>query len=190
MSQIVSGGVLIFADFWFGPGNRHYENGIVAGGDFSGIKRRNPGALNSIKQLFEGKIIFPAGFWSGNGDNSDERGERCLDNDVALTNHCESSWFVTRHPGAVEWAKRHDFPIDHIVSHLDIEKVKPGDRVMGTLPVDIAAEICRKGAAFYHLRMNTTELQRGKEISADDMDAMQVRLERYSVVRLDDEDKF
>ncbi|MDR1510143.1 MAG: CRISPR-associated protein Csx16 [Synergistaceae bacterium] len=100
------------------------------------------------------------------------------------------SWFVTRHPGAAEWAKRHNFAIDRVVSHLDIEKIKPGDRVMGTLPVNIAAEICRKGAAFYHLSMNTAESQRGKEISADDMDAMRVHLERYSVVKIEDGDEF
>jgi CRISPR-associated protein Csx16 len=101
-----------------------------------------------------------------------------------------ANWFVTRHPGAVEWAERHGFAVDHVVSHLDIEEVKSGDRVMGTLPVNVAAEICLKGAAFYHLSMNTTESQRGKEISADDMDAMRVHLERYGVVRLENEDKF
>jgi hypothetical protein len=55
----LNNGILVFADFWFGPGDRRYANGIVVGGDFAGIKRRNPDVLDSIKQLFEGRVAFP-----------------------------------------------------------------------------------------------------------------------------------
>jgi hypothetical protein len=55
----LSNGALVFADFWYGPGNRRYEFGVVVGGDFSGIKRRNPAVIDDIKKSFEGNITFP-----------------------------------------------------------------------------------------------------------------------------------
>lgn len=95
-----------------------------------------------------------------------------------------SIWFVSRHPGAVEWARRNGFQIDRQVAHLDLEQVEPGDTVLGTLPVNLAAEVCAKGAAYWHLSLRLPPDQRGNELSADQLESLGARLERYNVQRM------
>jgi CRISPR-associated protein Csx16 len=92
-------------------------------------------------------------------------------------------WFVSRHPGAIEWARRRALPVDRQVPHLTMEEIAEGDVVMGTLPVNLAADICRRGAKFYYLSLCAEETQRGKELSADDLFAMRAHLQRYTVIR-------
>jgi CRISPR-associated protein Csx16 len=52
-----------------------------------------------------------------------------------------TTFFVSRHPGALEWAAQRGIPIDHQVEHLDVSAVRPGDSVIGTLPVNLAAGV-------------------------------------------------
>jgi CRISPR-associated protein Csx16 len=81
-------------------------------------------------------------------------------------------FFVSRHLGAIEWAKR--FPWAEraqFVSHLEMAQVVPGDTVIGTLPVQLAAEVCARGAFYRHLSISLLAEQRGQELSADDMEA-------------------
>ena len=60
-------------------------------------------------------------------------------------------WFVSRHAGAIAWAKGQNLPVDRWVAHLDARQVTAGDTVIGTLPVHIAADICALGARFFFL---------------------------------------
>ena len=46
-----------------------------------------------------------------------------------------TTWFVSRHPGAIDWAKRQGLNIGPWVEHLDPAKMEVGDTVIGTLPV-------------------------------------------------------
>ena len=62
-------------------------------------------------------------------------------------------WFVSRHAGAIAWAKGQNLPVDRWVSHLDARQVTAGDTVIGTLPVHIAADICSRGARFFLKRI-------------------------------------
>lgn len=55
-------------------------------------------------------------------------------------------WFVSRHPGAVEWLAEQGLEVDRMIAHLDIRQIQSGDWVMGTLPVSLAAEVCARGA--------------------------------------------
>ena len=41
-------------------------------------------------------------------------------------------FFVSRHPGAVEWAKNNIEKIDVLSDHLDPKEVNEGDTVIGT----------------------------------------------------------
>lgn len=45
-----------------------------------------------------------------------------------------TTWFVSRHPGALQWMHRHGPSLDRHVTHLAAADVQPGDRVYGTLP--------------------------------------------------------
>lgn len=93
-------------------------------------------------------------------------------------------WFVSRHPGAVEWARRHGVMFDLHAHHLDLDMIATGDRVLGSLPVNMAALICDKGAEYWHLSLRLAPQDRGRELTADDLDRGGARLERYRVEKL------
>ncbi len=92
-------------------------------------------------------------------------------------------WFVSRHPGAVAWAERHGIAVDRQVAHLDVEAVQAGDVVIGTLPVHLAAEVCQRGARFLNLSLDIPPEARGRELSADELEAFGARLEEFHVER-------
>lgn len=92
-------------------------------------------------------------------------------------------WLVTRHPEAVEWAKRQKILVDRWVEHLDVEQVRSGDVVIGTLPIHLAASVCERGARFINLSLDVPQHARGRELSADDMEYFQAKLEEYRIVK-------
>lgn len=95
-----------------------------------------------------------------------------------------TTYFVTRHSGALEWAARQGLSVDRIVEHLDPVTIQPGDRVVGTLPVNLAAEVCARGAAYWHLTLDVPPELRGKELTADMMQALGARIEEYRVEKV------
>lgn len=92
-------------------------------------------------------------------------------------------FFVSRHAGAVDWARRRGLQVDRWVEHLHAEEVTSGDVVAGTLPVPLAAAVCARGARYLHLSLELPLALRGRELSADDLDQARARLERFEVVR-------
>ncbi|MDE2389745.1 MAG: CRISPR-associated protein Csx16 [Betaproteobacteria bacterium] len=90
-------------------------------------------------------------------------------------------WFITRHPGAIEWAARHGIAWDRHVPHLDPEEVAAGDTVIGSLPVHLAAAICARGAGYFNLSLDMPAHLRGRELDADVLEACGARLEKYFV---------
>ncbi|MCI4660332.1 MAG: CRISPR-associated protein Csx16 [Neomegalonema sp.] len=93
-----------------------------------------------------------------------------------------TDYFVTRHSGAVDWAQRRNIKAT-LVRDFDVTDVKPGDRVLGTLPVNLAAEVCARGGTYLHLSMDVPFELRGKDLSADDMDACKAELIEYFIER-------
>ena len=91
------------------------------------------------------------------------------------------TWFVSRHPGAIEWAAGQGLQVDRHASHLDIAQVQPGDTVIGTLPVHLAARVCRQGARYVNLSLDLPAHWRGRELSADDMRQCNARLEGFHI---------
>jgi CRISPR-associated protein Csx16 len=94
-----------------------------------------------------------------------------------------SNWFISRHPGALEWAKRHGLQVDKYAVHLDPSSVQPGDNVIGSLPVNLAAAVCQRGARYLHLSLELPAHLRGQELSADQLDALGARVQAYRVER-------
>lgn len=90
--------------------------------------------------------------------------------------------FVTRHDGAVAWAARRGI-VAEMVDHLDIGRVQPGDVVMGTLPLHLAAAVCARGARLLHLELDLPPDARGRPLTADDMDRYGAELVEYRVER-------
>ncbi len=76
-------------------------------------------------------------------------------------------FFVSRHPGAIAWARRHHWAVRaQFVEHLDVADIVAGDVVIGTLPVHLAAAVCARGARYLHLTIPLAAAQRGSELNA------------------------
>lgn len=92
-----------------------------------------------------------------------------------------TTWFVSRHPGAIEWATRQHLHVDCVVPHLDPTQVQPGDTVIGSLPVNLAAQVCASGAAYLHLALELPAGSRGQELTADDLERLGAQLESFEI---------
>lgn len=92
-------------------------------------------------------------------------------------------WLVTRHPGARDWVDYCRIDYDCHVEHLDPELVQPGDVVIGTLPVHLAAIVCERGGRYLHLSLDLAPGQRGRELAFEDMSNSGARLVEYRVCR-------
>lgn len=88
---------------------------------------------------------------------------------------------VTRHPGAVEWAARQGLTVVRQIAHLEPDDVQPGDLVIGTLPMHLAALVCERGGRYLNLVLELPPVARGRELGADELEAYGARLEEYSV---------
>jgi len=95
-----------------------------------------------------------------------------------------TTWFITRHHGATEWAKQQGLNIDRQLSHLDLDDIEKGDLVIGILPVNLIAELNQKNARYLHLVLPLPKSLRGQEISAAMMTQLGARLEEYQVKRI------
>jgi len=93
-----------------------------------------------------------------------------------------TTYFVTRHPGARDWAAEQGITVDLLVSHMDPEGIQPGDVVLGTLPVNLAARVCERGARYLHLSLELPPTLRGRELSTEDMRTLGARLEEFRIM--------
>ena len=92
-------------------------------------------------------------------------------------------FFVSRHQGAIDWALKQHWSIDaEFLYHLDLARVEPGDTVIGTLPVHLAAAVCARGANYLHLSIELSAQQRGQELTAAELDAAGAHLVHYRVL--------
>lgn len=97
-----------------------------------------------------------------------------------------TTWLVTRHPGALDWLLAQGFTGVEHVPHLDPAVVAPGDSVIGTLPVHLAAAVCAAGARYFNLSLDVPEHLRGRELTAAQLEAFGARLEEYAIRKLAD----
>ncbi|MDF1589025.1 MAG: CRISPR-associated protein Csx16 [Gammaproteobacteria bacterium] len=89
-------------------------------------------------------------------------------------------YLISRHPGAVEWLQQKiREPTTHI-RHLErLEVIAKGDIVIGTMPINLVADICRRGARYLHLQLDLPEQLRGQELSADMLNELGASLVEY-----------
>jgi len=91
------------------------------------------------------------------------------------------TWFVSRHPGAIEWARRQGLAAERWVEHLAASDVEAGDIVIGTLSVTLAADVCKRGARYVHLSFRVPADWRGRELSTDDLLTASAALKAFRV---------
>jgi CRISPR-associated protein Csx16 len=92
-----------------------------------------------------------------------------------------SIYFVSRHPGALEWMRQQRILFDRHETHLDIGAIQAGDTVIGSLPVNLAAEVCARGAIYRNLSLRLAAADRGRNLSAAELEAYEAILETYFV---------
>lgn len=95
-----------------------------------------------------------------------------------------TTFFITRHPGAIEWATRQGLKVDKHLPHLDPAEVQPGDIVIGILPVNLAAEVCERGARYFNLSLDLPLEARGRELTVAELQKYGARIEEYTIQRL------
>ena len=95
-----------------------------------------------------------------------------------------TTWFVTRHPGARDWAAQQQLAIDRWCMHLDPAEVKAGDTIIGSLPVHLAAAVCAAGARYLNLSIDLPAHARGKELTLEQLTLFNARLEEFHAERL------
>lgn len=96
-----------------------------------------------------------------------------------------TTYFVSRHPGARDWAEEEGIAVDLVVVHLDPVDVAPGDIVIGSLPVNLAADVCARGARYLHLSLELPAALRGRELTAEQMRELGARIEEFRVERVE-----
>jgi CRISPR-associated protein Csx16 len=93
-----------------------------------------------------------------------------------------SLYFVSRHPGAIEWLQG-QFPGQTacVIPHMADQPFDAGDMVCGVLPIALAARLCRVGALPVAIEVDLPAHLRGQELSAAQLDALGARLVCYDV---------
>jgi CRISPR-associated protein Csx16 len=95
-----------------------------------------------------------------------------------------TTWFITRHPGARDWAEQQQLGIDRYCLHHDPADVQAGDTVIGSLPVHLAAAVCAAGARYFNLSIDLPAEARGKELTAAELNEFNARLEEYQITHI------
>ncbi len=96
-----------------------------------------------------------------------------------------TTWLITRHPGALNWANKQQLPYDQHRNHLIIEQIQPGDILYGTLPVTLIAAVNDQGARYFHLEMDLPEAQRGMELTTEQLEQLKARWVEYQARRIE-----
>lgn len=94
------------------------------------------------------------------------------------------NYLITRHAGALRWLQEQLQAPGLHVCHLDQSVlIGAGDRVVGTLPVNLIAAICARGARYQHLEIDMPACLRGQEITTAQLTALNARLVEYVAFR-------
>ena len=94
-----------------------------------------------------------------------------------------TTYFISRHQGALEWIKKQGITVDLCLSHIEPEQIKKGDTILGTLPINIVAMINQQGANYLHLSLQLPADKRGQELTVQEMEQYQAKLEAYEVIK-------
>lgn len=96
-----------------------------------------------------------------------------------------TTYLITRHPGAIEWAKAVGVEYDLHTEHLlDMCNFVEGDVVIGTLPINMVYELNCHGVRYKHLSLNIPPHLRGHELSIEQLEECGACLEEYYVNRM------
>lgn len=93
-------------------------------------------------------------------------------------------WFVSRHPGAREWIKSQGINVDYFADHISLDELDAGDRVIGTLPIHLIAQLCAMGVEYWNLNLDLPLTARGKELTASELIQYGAHLQRFEARKI------
>ncbi|MDA9557152.1 CRISPR-associated protein Csx16 [Vibrio sp.] len=77
---------------------------------------------------------------------------------------------ITRHPASQIWMENKGIKVDRQIPHLfDVSEFGSGDTVIGILPINIIADLTKRGVNYWHFTTQIPESLRGKELSYDEL---------------------
>jgi putative CRISPR-associated protein (TIGR02620 family) len=95
-------------------------------------------------------------------------------------------FIVSRHTASPQWIKE-KIPhkkFEEVITHLNEENkklIRKGDTVIGNLPLEEIAQLCKKGVTFINLHLNLKEEHRGKELSLEEFLQADPELQQYNL---------
>jgi putative CRISPR-associated protein (TIGR02620 family) len=95
-------------------------------------------------------------------------------------------FIVSRHTASPQWIKE-KIPhkkFEEVITHLNEENkklIRKGDTVIGNLPLEEIAHLCKKGVTFINLHLNLKEEHRGKELSLEEFLQADPELQQYNL---------
>lgn len=92
-------------------------------------------------------------------------------------------WFISRHPGALDWLAAQGLKADRWAPHLYPEQLAAGDTVIGSLPINMVADLNARGVRYWHISLHLPPELRGLELSPEQLDQLGARLEEFEVHR-------
>ena len=95
-----------------------------------------------------------------------------------------TTYFISRHSGAIAWAESQGFHVDQQLAHFEVSVVNAGDSILGTLPVNLIAEVNQRGGRYFHLTLELPAQLRGPELTGEMMQQYGARLEEYTVQKV------
>ncbi len=95
-----------------------------------------------------------------------------------------TTYLITRHLGAKLWVEEEGFAVDAQLDHLQVDQICAGDIVIGSLPVILAAEVCRRGGRYFHLSLEVPYDSRGRELTPEEMRRFGARAASRNIPRL------
>lgn len=98
-----------------------------------------------------------------------------------------TTYFISRHAGAIDWMSANCVPFDVHLEHLtSLDELKSGDVVIGTLPINIIAQINALGVRYVHLSLQIPPHLRGVELNAEQLSDCKASLEEFFVKKCGD----
>lgn len=96
-----------------------------------------------------------------------------------------TTYFITRHAGAIQWAKLQQLQFDvHLEHLLNIDELNAGDVIIGTLPINLVAQLNERGIRYIHLSLDIPAHLRGVELTAEQLQQCKASLEEFAVQKL------
>ena len=97
-----------------------------------------------------------------------------------MKSESSKTWIVSRHIGAIEYMRNAGFK-GQVVSHINIDDVRPNDLVVGVVSIALAAVLQAKGVRVCHLIIDIPVHLRGQELDVNTLQQLDAKFAYYAI---------